>query len=218
MATRPDLTAPQALARYGASAVANILAVWDAATSADQEYGAVWYATVRDYLADIAEVSGLDTSSVIVAFAALSPQVKFARNVAMLRIVITAHLAGIVSARDLKAQWGVSLGLWGNVDKAFNALNGDLSPMVPDRIMSGRETGSLKVVRFAHNLLGWEDCVTVDVWAARIALGCSETVGMPEGVAYLALEAAYVEAAKARGVAPSVMQAATWVAARGDAY
>lgn len=218
MATRPDLTAPQALARYGASATDNILSVWDDSCDAERAFGAAWYHDVRDYLADMAEVSGLDTKAVIVAFAALSPQVKFARNMTMLRVVITAHLAGIVSARDLKSRWGVSLGLWTNVDKAFAALRGDLSAMVPDRILSGRETGSLKVVRFAHNLLGWEDCVTVDVWAARVAFGCAETVGMPEGVAYLALEAAYVAAAEARGVAPSVMQAATWVAARGEAY
>jgi hypothetical protein len=75
-----------------------------------------------------------------------------------------------------------------------------------------------KTRRFARNLLGDRRSVTVDVWAARTALG--DTVEDPEralrlvGV-YAAVEHAYQLAARRRGVDPTTMQATCWVVERG---
>jgi hypothetical protein len=85
-----------------------------------------------------------------------------------------------------------------------------------------------KVKAFAANLLGDEDSVTVDVWAVRVAFGASKefksTVGDSEPVrpenllakagVYAAIADAYREAARQLGVAPSTVQAVTWVVIR----
>jgi hypothetical protein len=75
-----------------------------------------------------------------------------------------------------------------------------------------------KTSNFARNLLGDTDAVTIDAWAARVALpelgrkDVDRVMGR-KGV-YDGIAEAYRTAADRRGVSPSTMQATTWIVAR----
>lgn len=174
--------------------------------SAEQiEQGARWYREAGEVVDDIAERGGItrDTAAVVVAH--LSPQTTWQRNVAAAYQVVTERRADGVIGR--------------NVERALMALDADdpWSTFGPD---------ARKTQRFARNILGDTELVTVDVWAMRVAFGKgwgpTWRTGEDDGLAltlgrvgvYEAVEAAYQRAARSLGVLPTTVQAATWIVAR----
>lgn len=72
-----------------------------------------------------------------------------------------------------------------------------------------------KTRSFAQAILGDQNAVTVDIWAARVAGVNPEVLRRPRE--YAAVADAYRRAAKRAGVTPRELQAITWCAIRGRA-
>jgi hypothetical protein len=76
--------------------------------------------------------------------------------------------------------------------------------------------GYYKVNNFFKNIIGCVDCVTVDVWAARVALP-DYTGASIKGNTYLEVEKAYQDAARAIcGINARDLQAVCWINVRGS--
>lgn len=176
-----------------ATIVNRILRVWQAARPADVEAGARWYAAGSAFIDELGAATGYSREHVAAVAAHLSPRTTWQRN--------------LQGARDLLTGTVPTYCIAANVQRAQRALQA----AEPLKTINGPKTR-----RFALNLLGEDDAVTVDVWAARIALGDredAEALLSRVGV-YDALEHAYRLAARRVGVSPSAMQATTWVVAR----
>lgn len=182
--------------------VANILATWERATPEQRRVGADWYPTYGRMLATLAGDYGFPVDRVTGAFAWLSPRVTVARNVEMLVSLLSETARGIDPFTS-----GTTYSMWDLLRKAELVLGGDFSTLALDS-----KTRARKVRSFYRNLMGDDSVVTVDVWAARVA-GIEDPA--PAGRRYLAVQDAYLDAAHRVGVSPTVMQAVTWVVARG---
>jgi hypothetical protein len=171
--------------------VRRILKVWGRATASDIEAGARWYDEAGQIATGLAngDVSIEQAAAVI---AALSPRTSWTRNVAGATALVNQ---GPTAARRLGC-------LARNVETAQRAKRTGLAAI------NGPKTS-----RFALNILGDREAVTVDVWACRVA-GVDETKLGRVGV-YDAIEHAYRLAARRVGVDPAAMQATTWIVARG---
>ena len=196
MAPKLSRTPAASLARNGhnlRTVVDRIVRTFDRATASDVERGARWYGDAEAIAASLAPMAGsLEHAAAVIAH--LSPRTSWARNIA--------------GATELVAGGPATYCLGANRDGARRAL----ASTDPLATLNGP-----KVSRFARNILGDRDAVTVDVWAARVALGPreldAEKVLTRAGV-YDAIEHAYRLAAKRRGVDAATMQATTWVVAR----
>jgi hypothetical protein len=171
-----------------------IVKVWQEATPADVEAGARWYPMASAFIDILAARTGLSREHVAAVVAHLSPRTSWKRNLeGATALLTTGEAPGCIGA---------------NIDRARNAL----ASSAPLKTFNGPKTRA-----FVHNLLGDEECVTVDVWAVRIALGDrgdAEQLLARVGI-YAALEYAYQLAARRVGVSPTTVQATTWVVARG---
>jgi len=174
--------------------VDRIVNVYGRATAEDRANGASWYGDGESIIRDLSAQSGHSVETVAAVVSHLSPRTPWTRNVYGATMLVTTGTAPTC----LKA----------NVKRARKALASDtpldtFGPTAP------------KTRRFARNLLGDRDVVTVDVWAARVALGDRATdailgrVGM-----YDAIEHAYRLAAQRLGVDPVTVQATTWIVSR----
>ena len=171
-----------------------VLRTFDAAEPLAVHNGTVWYPSALAECRNLAEGTRYSTEQVAAAVAHLSPRMPWSRNIACAASVMLTGTAPALGA---------------NVEKANRALVSDN----PESTFA-----SPKTFNFYRNIIGDTNAVTVDVWAARIALGLPtgelEKVlgrkGMYEAVAH-----AYRLAAKRRNIAPSEMQAITWCAIRG---
>lgn len=173
--------------------VKRILRTFDRATPSDIEAGASWYAEAGS-IADALAHKATSREHAATVLAHLSPRTTWSRNVAgAVSLLTDGTTAGCMAANVTRARKSL-----GTADP-LSTLNGP------------------KTRRFALNILGDRDAVTVDVWAARVALGKStddpERVLGRKGV-YDAIEHAYRLAAARRGVDPTTMQATAWVVAR----
>lgn len=168
--------------------VRRIVRVFDKATPSDIEAGARWYDEAGDLVAELAARAGsLEHAAAVVSH--LSPRTPWTRNVeGAIELIITGKAPGCLGA---------------NIERALVALKSD-DPM---STLKGPKTS-----RFARNMLGDREAVTVDVWAARVAEVDEALLGR-KGV-YQAIEHAYRLAARRRGVDPATMQATTWVIVR----
>jgi hypothetical protein len=170
-----------------------IVDTWKRATPADVESGARWYLNGEALIDSMAVEYDQSRETVAAVIACLSPRTQWARN--------------IEGARQLLATGQAPGCLGANVERARTAMrSGD-----PLATLTGPKTS-----RFALNLLGDREAVTVDVWAMRVALGDRDDadnllarVGM-----YAAIEHAYRVAAQRIGVDPVTAQATTWIVAR----
>lgn len=184
----------------------NIESVWQRVTPADLEAGARWYFDAGRVIADIVALTGDSPETVAAVIAQLSPRTTWSRNVAGAYAVC---LPGMMRADGV---------MTANYARAVKAL------------LTGRQNGDPlatikgpKARSFALNILGDRTAVTVDIWAARIALdpdwsrgdGC-EDLGKILGRSgvYEALAHAYRLTAGRLGIDPTTLQAATWIAAR----
>lgn len=187
---RPDAS----LRRVGSStrtAVRNILAHWDRATASDIEAGAQWYGEAGAIVDSLATRAGSREHAAAV-LSHLSPRTTWARNVAGATALILSGEAPTC--------------LTANIARARKALD-STDPL-------GTLNGP-KTKRFARNILGDTEAVTIDVWAARVA-GIDHERDLDRVGVYDALEHAYRLAARRRGVSPTTMQATTWIVARND--
>ncbi|MEV2238796.1 hypothetical protein [Micromonospora sp. NPDC049891] len=180
--------------------VDNILTVWKRATPSDIVAGERWYGNAGQLCSDLAAETPYSRETCAAAISHLSPRTSWTRNV-----------AGAVSL----LHGGDAAGCLGeNVKRARRAM-ASTTPLD-----TFGETAP-KTTRFARNILGDREQVTVDVWAARIAFGPDFT-GDAEATldrknVYAAVEHAYRLAAGRAGVDPTTMQATTWVVIRGKA-
>lgn len=186
----------------------NIEAVWQRATPADVERGAHWYGDAGRVVADIARLSGDTPETVAAVIAQLSPRTTWSRNVA-------GAYALCCSGKELTRAEGI---LRANYTRAARALltgrqNGD-----PVATINGPKTRA-----FARNILGDRTAVTVDIWAARIALDPDWSRGdgyddlgkiLGRSGVYNAVANAYRVTAARLGVDPTTLQAATWIVIR----
>jgi hypothetical protein len=184
----------KALAKLEVSSVETItrriLKVWARATPADIESGSRWYAEAGELARELGPAAGsVEHAATVIAH--LSPRSTWTRNVAAAIAVVneTELPAGVMSDPLHRAVDSL------NVENPLETLNGP------------------KTRRFALNILGDVESVTVDVWAARVA-GITERELGWAGV-YDLIEHAYRLAARRVGVDPATMQATTWIVARG---
>lgn len=192
--TRPNATLSRVYGTSTRATVDRIVDTYGRATEADRAAGAGWYANGGAIIADLSARTGLSPEHVAAVVSHLSPRTPWSRNVnGATNLVTTGKAPGC---------------LGDNVKRARRALESDdpLETFGPD---------APKTRRFARNLLGDRSVVTVDVWAARVALGdrASEATLGRAGV-YGALEHAYRLAAARLGVDPVTVQATTWIVAR----
>lgn len=168
--------------------VRRILRTFDAASKSDVEHGARWYDEAGELAIELAARHGYSVEQTAAVIAALSPRTTWSRNVAgaVLLLADDEILPGLIGRNVETAREAQSHG--------FDALNGP------------------KTSRFARNIAGDRESVTVDVWAARVA-DLDEDLLTRKG-AYDAVEHAYRLAARRRGVDPATMQATTWIVAR----
>jgi hypothetical protein len=202
MSNRLDTRPNASLQRVGTSTratVDRIVKVYQRATPQDRIDGAAWYGNGESLIRDLSTQTGLSAEHVAAVVSHLSPRTDWGRNVYGATMLVTTGTA----PKCLKA----------NVARARRALASDapldtFGPTAP------------KTHRFARNLLGDRESVTVDVWAARVAFGSA--VADPEAAlsrvgVYGAVEHAYRLAARRLGVDPTTVQATTWVVIRGSA-
>lgn len=84
-----------------------------------------------------------------------------------------------------------------------------MASMAPLDTLNGPKTR-----RFALNMLGDLDVVTIDVWAMRVALGGRTVRFDKQGNLYAALEHCYRLVAQRLDRPPAVIQATTWITVR----
>jgi hypothetical protein len=177
------------------TAVAHILDHWHRASPEVRAQGAAWYPAAGYLVGQMADAYGLPAPTVAAVVAHLSPRTSWQRNVKGAREILAGGTAPYCMVANRK-----------NAGRALAAPDplATFSPRAP------------KARSFARNILGDETMVTVDVWAARIAVGrrnAADTRLRRQG-AYEAIAHAYRIAARRVGVSPAVMQATTWIVAR----
>jgi hypothetical protein len=179
--------------------LANLLDAYDNASAADANEGAEWYATAQAFAGALVAGTSLSLAQGAGVVAALSPRVQWSVNMAAATAIVDAAIRGVDEP--------IVAGLSKNRAKAWAIANGGDSLTI---------LGGQKVRSFYANIMGDVDAVTVDVWAARAALGEFATDRIPTRQ-YEAIADAYRLAADARGVTPMVMQATVWVYTRRTA-
>lgn len=195
--TRPIRT-PDAILRASAetnvaACVRRILATFDRATPAMVAAGATWYPDAYGVCASIAAGTHHDVDTVARVLAQLSPRTPWARNVAGAAHMMATdgdRMPGILSANHARAL---------------------------DTLRKGAPLNGPKVRSFHANIMGDHEAVTIDVWAARTALGTTMAPAdliLDRSGVYGALAHAYRVAASKRGVSPATLQAVAWIVAR----
>jgi hypothetical protein len=159
--------------------------------------GREWYADAGSLVDVLTDVSGHSREQIAAMISHLSPRTSWSRNVAGAWSLITQGIGapGILPANVRRARLALKS------DDALGTIHGP------------------KTQRFARNILGDVDAVTVDVWATRTALGTrdkwqTETYLKRVGI-YDAIEHAFRLAARRLGVDPVTVQATCWIVERG---
>lgn len=177
--------------------VHNIEACYKSATPSQLAEGTSWYPTARAFCAELAQNFNLPLETVVAVVAVLSPGINWASQLQNTARFIGAVLSGKAGEEAPFPAYRK------NKLKAGQILQtGNLS------LVSGE-----KVSRFFLNILGAQDCATVDRHAVRVALGAHVAPDNTKisGKEYRLFEAAYKIAARRLGVAVSTVQAVTWV-------
>jgi len=173
-----------------------IVATFKRATPANVEAGARWYCEGEQFIDALAAQTGRSRESVATVVAHLSPRTTWKRNLFGATMLLTTGEAPTCIGT--------------NVDRARRSLLSD----DPINTLNGPKTR-----RFALNLLGDREAVTVDMWAAKIALGHDDYEPvLTRAGAYDAIEHAYQVAARRIGVDPVTVQATTWIVARNGRF
>jgi len=175
---------------------ANVNATLLRSTYADQQEGRVWYDKANEICLGIAMETGHDTDTVAAVIAALSPRVKWDRNI---RDAYNYCLAA--------AQGGEM-----PPSTAFGKCKAKAWKIATQQAQWQDVLKGPKVTSFVANLTGDLQPVTVDSWVIRLATGwAKDEVKEKE---YRAIEAVYQDMAVRHGLKPAQLQAITWVTAR----
>lgn len=168
--------------------VDNILKVYRDSSREDREGGMKWYATARGLCEDVAETYRIQLDVVAAIVAVLSPRLPWEKNMEAAVDVIEGRQPSCLRT---------------NADKARI-------------ILANREprVSGPKVSSFFANIMGDSQAVTVDTWAARVALGDWTWKGSVGEKLYREIADAYRAAADKVGLPPSQVQAVTWVSIR----
>lgn len=156
--------------------------------------GVGWYVEARLQCEDMAINSQYTLDQIAAAVAHLSPRMPWSRNIEFARELVFTGSAPVMQR---------------SLDNAKRALNSD----IPINTFSA---GSLKTRSFYQNIVGNHEVVTVDTWAARIAIPGedSEKILGRRGM-YDAISHAYKLVGKDHMIRPAEAQAVAWCAARG---
>lgn len=171
-----------------------LMSVYDNASTGAREDGAQWYDDAQSLCADLAAIAPYSTDQIATAIAAHSIRTQWVRNkaAAIATVLYDEELPGIMARNNAWAREALSSA------NPFDILKGD------------------KTNRFARNIAGDTNSVTVDVWAARAA-GIPEKALSRKGV-YEAVERCYQLSANRAGITPRDFQAIVWVAIRGRSH
>lgn len=206
--------------------VANILAVAETVTPEQWQDGANWYPKAFEDCIAIAQLSGVDIVKVAGVVAAISPMLRWDKNLRYAQRICVNFMSGKLTAEN--AHDG-GYGVFGpNVAKAVRILSIADSDAPEFDIVSAiskvlDSADGPKIKRFFLNIVGRRDVVTIDRHAARIAFfprdivcGSSGNWKLTSGN-FTDIESAYLHAAQLLDVCPVTLQAATWctVAASG---
>jgi hypothetical protein len=177
------------------SSLHRILNTFKKATPELVAAGTQWYPDALAY------AKGLDrnTERAVGVIAALSPRQHWETNKAGAAKILKAaqHSSTIVPT---------VAGTYRNIQKAWDIANGADPVMV---LTPTRPNRWLKVPRFYANILGNTELVTVDIWAARVAIDKAPDV--VAGSLYKRIEEMYQRAASVVGLVPRDLQAICWL-------
>jgi hypothetical protein len=181
----------------------NLLSWFTAATDEQIAAGLVWYDAANRESHRLANQYGVKPEQSATVLSALSPSVKWNRNVIDAENLIDAFTAG----RSIDSFNVCTYGP--NKRKAWKVLESDW------RI----EKEAPKTFSFVSNILGNTQLVTVDRWHARACLNCagrpvkevSSSIPISQ---YKRVESITQKLARRNGVTPSAFQAIIWVAIR----
>jgi hypothetical protein len=169
-----------------------ILALYDETTEETRIAGELWYQVAREECELLAAEFNITIVQACGIVAALSPNLRWDRNIKAARDILTGHNTTAYPANEYKAR----------------------------RIMSGETPldvlGGLKVRAFYSNILngGMDDVVTIDGHAFNAAYGLAQPVKHANVTPRqnVTLQRAYRVAARMRGTTGPAMQATVWVA------
>lgn len=170
-----------------------IRAAWARSDSDARKAGANWYSAGMNIVNELAEASGFTREQTAAAVAHLSPRLSWRLNIMGAQAML---LHDIIAPYLMRASVGRALQALGSTDP-LSTLRGP------------------KTSRFARNLLGDHDVVTVDAWMARVVLADRWKALGNAGV-YDAVEACFQGTARRVGVAPAIMQAVIWISERNN--
>ncbi|MFC4089339.1 hypothetical protein [Micromonospora sp. GCM10011541] len=179
--------------------VSNILGWYYRASDAEIVEGQAWYGVAGDLADELAVAGGFSREHGAAIISHLSPQTDWDRNMS--------------GAREFVATGGeTAFGIMGaSIARANVAMRSDAP-------LATFGDGGPKTRRFAHNILGDRDGVTVDIWAARAAFGDMFAVKADTVLGwaniYAITEGAYKEVAAQVGETPADLQAIVWVTIR----
>lgn len=182
--------------------VLNVLASFASSTSDERAAGFAWYDTAYRWAAGLGRIYNVPVNIAVAVVAALSPQVEWEANKRWAVKVIKAHAFN----RPLPL-----MGLGNSLARAERALSGDLSDI-------HREEGTFKVNRFYRSIMGEGGVACIDRHAIRVAIGdylIDEVPPLSKG-RYLAIEEAYVDAARELRKGARHIQAVTWLVAKRE--
>jgi hypothetical protein len=182
--------------------VDGILRTFERASDADYSEGINWYPTALAFARSLDR----DERKAAGVIAVLSPRQQWDTN--------KDGAAKIIKAAQRFSRVVPSVaGTYVNVEKAWRIANGENPEIV---VQGSRPNRWLKVQRFYQNILGDTECITVDVWAARVAVP-----NAPEVIAgglYRRIEEMYQKASVVLGsITPRDLQAVCWVTKRNEA-
>ena len=174
----------------------SILRAFESASPEDVHEGINWYSNALSFARSLDS----DERKAAGVIAALSPRQAWDTNKEGAKKLLTA-------AQRHSSIIPTVAGTYHNVQKAWKIANGAnpeeaLIPFEPNR--------AFKVPRFYANILGNTEVVTVDVWAARVAV--KNAPDAIRGTLYLKIEKMYQRAAQTIGtITPRDLQAVCWV-------
>lgn len=182
------------------AAMSSLLGFYYAASENDRTEGRRWYSDQREMVRTLADANGLDVNVIAAMVSALSPQTRWAANVAGASTMVRAHM------RNQDMPTNATL-YHSNGRKGWGLIRGEL--IADAAFKMGSKTRS-----FWQNLVGNENAVTIDTWMLR-AMGDTRKSLTP--VQYVISERIIQDAAREVGETPASFQAIVWVAIRGSA-
>lgn len=156
--------------------------------------GKIWYESAYNECANIAIHSEYNVDQVAAAVAHLSPRMHWSRNIDLAKTLI----------------------MTGDAPCMRRSLDNAKAALMSDNPIETFGPAAHKTRAFFRNILKDYQPVTVDVWAARIAMGTDDAEKMlgRKGM-YQAVSHAYTLAAKDNNVFPAEAQAIAWCVIRG---